>query len=80
MGLVAPLIGLGIGFIGFGFFYSLIDDILARHLQFMILGSVYYDLCALIWDALPFIALIVGVLCLVSAGILHRGTRKVVYE
>jgi len=80
MGAIGPLIGFGVGFIGFGFFYALFEDILSRHLQFMILSNVYYDASALIWDALPFISIIIGVLCLVGAGIISRGTKTVVQE
>jgi len=81
MGLVSALIGFGIAIIGFGLFFSLIDDILASEFQWMILNNKYYVLCDLIWHSLPFITIILGVLCLIGAGVLHsRGTRRVIYE
>ena len=81
MGLVSALIGFGVAIIGFGLFFSLIDDIIASEFQWMILNNKYYVLCDLIWHSLPFIAIILGVLCLIGAGVLHsRGTKRVIYE
>ena len=79
MGLVAPLFGFGLGILGFGLFWSLIDDSLT-HLDAFILNNEYYLLSDLIWHALPILCIVIGVLCLVAGGLASRGTRRVIYE
>lgn len=81
MGLVGPLFALGIGLIGFGFYFQFFEEIIEEHFGFMILDTKYYALCDLIWHSLPFLAVIIGVFCLIAAGVVHRSSRKeVVYE
>jgi len=80
MGFVKALVGFGIGIIGFGFYWMLQEDIINRYLAKYILQNEYYELSDLFWHGMPIICVLVGVLALVTAGILRRGSRVTVYE
>ena len=81
MGLVGPLFGFGFGIIAFGFFFQLFEEIIEGYFGWMILNNEYYELADLIWHSLPFLAVIIGVFCIIAAGVIHRSSKKeVVYE
>jgi len=79
MGLALPLLGLGIGLLAVGFYYQIIErglDIIS----WMIIPSEYYTLSETFWDMIPWIAIILGVVCLIASGVMHRASKQVVYE
>lgn len=82
MGMVGALFGFGLALIAGGLFWSIIDDIIASHFTVYISNTSdpYYLVCDLIWHSLPFLIIIVGILCLIVAGAISRGTKKVSYE
>ena len=69
MGVVKTLIGLGIGVLGFGFYWMLQDNIIDTYLSKYVISHAYNDLSFLMWDGMPVIVILVGVFCLVLAGI-----------
>ena len=71
MSKVLPLIGIGLGLITIGGFFSLFDGSLSYFRDY-VLRNDYYNLMKLGWDAMPVIALIVGIFCLVAAGVSYR--------
>ena len=80
MGLVAPLLGFGIGLMAFGFYWKLFEDIINAYFQPFIIVSDSYYLCDLIWHILPWLTMFIAVLCLISAGLLGRSQQVVVSE
>jgi hypothetical protein len=68
--MVKALIGFGIGLIGFGFYWKLYEDVITD----FFLGYVrdftdkYYLASDLIWKALPFFIVFLGVVCLIFGG------------
>lgn len=80
MVLVAVLISIGVGLVGAGIWYRLFDDAINTYFQGYILDSPYYQLADLVWDSIPYLLIIIGVLCLVLAGVAYKGTREVVYK
>ena len=71
MGLVLPLLAFGIGLLSFGLYYQFIDRILIQNLTAFILPHIYYQGSQLVWDILPWAAILTGVVMIISAGILR---------
>ena len=71
MGLVGPLLAVGIGLLAFGLYYEFFDRVLIQSIAAFIVPNVYYQGSQLIWDSLPYIAIGLAVLCLVGAGVAH---------
>ena len=80
MGFIKALVGFGVGIIGFGFYWMLQNDIIDRYIAKYIIQNEYYILSDLIWDAMPVICILTGVLALVMAGLLRRGNMVVHHE
>lgn len=80
MNLVAPLIGFGLLFLAGGFFWKLIDDVIDLHFLDFIQYNKYYTFSQLEWDMIPWILMIMGVLCLIGAGISYGQSRTVIKE
>jgi len=80
MSRVTPIVVFAIGLIGFGFFYHLISDMITVYFSGYIVNNEYYIASKLIWDTLPWIAIIIGVISLVLAGVFYGMTRQVIYE
>jgi len=80
MTLVAVLLSVGAGLFGAGLFYRLFDDIINDTLQQYVLSNAYYLLSDLVWDMIPYILMIMGVICLVLGAIVYKGHKAVVYE
>lgn len=76
MSKVVPLLMFGFGLVGIGMFWSLFDGLRYTIEQFVITDE-YYVLMELGWDAIPLIALVCGLLCLISAGIVATRERYV---
>lgn len=76
----SALIAFGVGLIGGGLYWRLMDDILAEYFQQFILNNEYYLASDLVWNALPYLLLIFGVLSLVVGALMSRGARMVSYE
>jgi len=74
MGLVGGLIAFGIAIMGFGFFWKLFDDIIDTYIVQYVLGGNYYILSDAIWNWLPWILVIFGIISLISGAIVYRGT------
>jgi hypothetical protein len=68
---VKPLVGFGLAFIGGGLFWMMIQDTITRNIGKYVLNTAdkYYVVSKLVWDALPFIVLIVGVVVLIFGGL-----------
>lgn len=73
MGRVGSFVAVGIGLIGFGFFYKLEQDIINDSFAKYILSNEYYDMSNWFWEIMPWVVIIVGVFCMVAAGISSRG-------
>jgi hypothetical protein len=68
---VIPLIGLGLGLIVIGAFWSLFDGSLSYFSDY-VLRNDYYNLMKLGWDAMPVIVVIIGIFCLIAAGVAYK--------
>jgi len=71
---IAALAGFGMGLIGFGFFYELFDQVYIRYITPYVRPSVYNTGEAFLWDILPWMAILLGIFCLMVAGISYRTT------
>jgi hypothetical protein len=78
--LVISLLAFGLGLLGFGFYYKLFEDITTIYFQKYIINNLYFQMSDLVWDMLPYLVIIIGILCLIGAGLIHRGERRIVYE
>lgn len=67
MGRISSLFAFGLGFIGAGFYWKLNEDIITNFISSFIrdTSDKYYLLSDLVWDALPFIVILLGIVCLV---------------
>jgi len=74
---VKPLVGFGLAFIGGGLFWMIIQDSITRNIGKYILDTSdkFYVVSKLVWDALPFAVLIVGIVVLIFGG-LNSGTSQ----
>ena len=77
MSAIAGLVGFGAGIIGFGLFWKLLEDVFTTHIQQFVLENFYYQASDLIWEMLPWICVLTGVVSLVLAGVMHRAARVV---
>lgn len=68
MSKIVPLIAFGFGLIGVGAFWSLYNDCLS-YFDFLVINDVYYELMAQGWKVMPIIFVLVGIMCLISAGV-----------
>ena len=80
MGLVKPLLGLGVGLIGFGFYWALFEDFINRYIAKYILHNEYYTFSDTMWHGLPIICVLVGIASLILAGVLYGRSKVVTYE
>jgi len=64
---VKPLVGFGLGIIAAGFMWRFYNDAITSFFSAYIidLSDEYYLLSDLLWDALPFIVIFLGVICLI---------------
>lgn len=71
MGAVKVLVGFGLGLLGAGWFWMFTNDILTKLISKYIFNSndPYYAGGNLIWVAMPYVIIIVGVICLVASGV-----------
>lgn len=74
MGRVGALAALGIGFVGFGFFYRIFTDVVNTKIAKYILSNEYYNMSSWFWDILPWVVVIIGVICLIGAGASSRNS------
>ena len=65
--MVKPLIGFGVGLLAFGFYWKLYEDTITGFFISYVrdTGDKYYLLSDLVWDALPYFVILVGVVCLI---------------
>ena len=79
MGAVAILFGVGIIFIGGGFFWRLFDDIITTYFSVYIYDptDIYFLGSQLVWDAIPYLLLFIGVLIMIMAGLVYRSESEV---
>lgn len=68
MNKVTPLIGLGLGLIVVGAFWSLYNDSLSYFDDFVI-DNEFTTLFELGWESIPIIFLFIGIMCLIAAGV-----------
>lgn len=68
MSKAVPLIALGIGLTIVGAYWSLYNDCLSYFDRFVIEGD-FNDLFTLGWHAIPIIFLLVGIMCMIAAGV-----------
>jgi len=64
---VKPLIGFGLGIIAAGFMWRFYNDAITSFFSTYIIdsGDKYYLASNLFWNALPFIVIFLGVICLI---------------
>ena len=68
MNRIIPLIGFGLGLITVGGFWSLYNDTLS-YFDFLVMNDPYYEFMALIWKVMPLIFILIGIMCLIGAGV-----------
>ena len=75
---IKALVGFGIGFVIAGLIYSFLEDVFTRYiLQYVVnTNDPYYRAEALGWDAIPYVLLLVGIVCLVVAGLSSRVVKE----
>lgn len=68
---VKPVIGFGLAVIGGGLFWMVIQEELSRYIGTYILNTAdkFYVVSKLVWDAIPFAVIIVGIIVLVFGGL-----------
>lgn len=79
---VKALVGFGVGLIGAGFFWRLFNDIIAeRFLGYIVSRNDYYFMANdFLWNALPVLVFILGVFCLIMAGMMYHAGGSVNME
>jgi len=71
---VIPLIAFGLTIVVGGLYWALWDGSRSFIDQFVV-NDVYYQLMIWVWGAIPAILIIVGILCLIAAGVSVSGNR-----
>jgi len=76
------LIGFGVGIIGGGVFIRMGQDVFFKYIAKYVYSSTnpYYLASDVLWNALPYVLILVGVVCLIMGGLLGRSQKTVVYE
>ena len=75
MNRIIPLIGFGLGLITVGGFWTLYNDSLS-YFDFLVINDAYYQLMALGWKVMPTIFILVGIFCLIAAGVSSSRTQQ----
>ena len=70
MSKLLPLLALGFGLITFGGFWYLFDGVRSYFESFLITGDVYCELQYLGFRAMPVIVVVIGIFCLIAAGVM----------
>ena len=70
-------VSVGIGLLAGGIYWHLWDDA-SEYLDKFIVAGAYYDMVQLIWDMIPVIMVVLGVICLIMAGRSSRQGRQVI--
>lgn len=78
MSKIAPILMIGFGLFVGGLYYHLWSDSIT-FIDRYIINDEYYTLIHFIWNAIPVIILLVGIIWLIREGT-KGGTQKVVYE
>jgi len=76
---VVPLVVFGITLFVGGLYWAVWDGS-RSFIDFLVINDVYYELAFFIWRMLPVVMLIIGILCLILAGVSASGDRGVVVE
>jgi len=66
---ILALISFGVTLIGFGAFWSVFDGVREYFDSFLIPGDPYYTLMYFGFRAMPVIVILIGIMCLIAAGI-----------
>jgi uncharacterized membrane protein len=68
---IRPLIGFGIGFLAGGLYWALYQDVITRYFAKYVLSTTdkYYLASNLIWNAIPYLIIFLGVVCLIMSGL-----------
>ena len=68
---IRPLIGFGIGILSGGLYWALYDDVITRYFSRYILNTAneYYLASNLIWNAIPYLIIFLGIVCLIVGGL-----------
>lgn len=80
MGKIIAIVILGIGLIGGGLFWKLLEDIIIAYLDPYIIYNDYWAGSDLTWHMVPWLLILVGILSLILSGLLGRATRTVITE
>lgn len=70
----------GIALISGGLFWILCEDIFDRYIFQYVRVTEYYYATDIAWHIIPFIIVIVGVICLIASGVSARRTTVVYQE
>ena len=64
---VKPLIGFGLGIIGAGLFWKMYEDSITSFFSKYVVSASdkYYLASDLIWNAIPFVIMFLGIVCLI---------------
>ena len=78
MGKVGPIIVFGVAIIICGIYWSMWEGS-REYLNDYVVNDPYYALAYFLWDMIPIILILMGIMALVSAGLTSR-RQKVYYE
>lgn len=78
MGKIGPLFMIGFGVIVSGLYYHLWDDAIVFFEDYII-NDEFYTLIRFVWDAIPIVILVVGIIWLIREGV-NSSNRGVVYR
>jgi len=78
MAAVKPLIGFGLAIIGAGFMWKLYEDTINSFIGKYILdiNDKYFLMSDLVWNALPFLIIFLGIVCLIYGGVSGTSSQK----
>lgn len=82
MGAVIAIISFGLGLIGAGVFWRMLNDMFLKYIAKYVYNASdpYYLANDLVWNAIPFVIIIVGVLVVVMGGLMGRTVYRKVKE
>ena len=75
--MIIPLIAIGVGLLATGLFWHLFNDVLIMYIAPYVydVSDVSYVASDLVWQAIPYIIFIVGIICLVIGGLSRSKTK-----
>lgn len=82
MGKVGVLAAFGVLFFSAGVYWKMCEDAFTLYMAKYVYDTADPSWLAsdMLWHAWPYVIMAIGILCLVSSGLISRGNKQVVYE